>query len=85
MNSKYSTTVEGKEIFTVGRPFSEIKHLLNEAGVVYNIVMSKPTKDFFPVAQDELYVIRQRCVEMDGQEGERTSVLELTLAARLQR
>lgn len=63
------------DIYIVGRPWRVIKDLLNDAKVVYNISMSEPTKDFFPLAKEELYVIRQRWSE--------NGTLEITLAARL--
>lgn len=73
-----------RDDFAIGRNFSTIRHLLNDAGVVYNIEVSQPTKDFFQLAPDDLYVVRQRWTEVAGQVGERTPVLELILAARLQ-
>ena len=67
--------IKKTDIYAVGRPWRVIKDLLNDAKVVHNISMSKPTKDFFPLAEEELYVIRQRWSD----EG----ILEITLAARL--
>lgn len=60
--------------FAIGRPWNEIKCLLNDSKMVYNVSMSRPTKDFFKLSEDELYVIRQRW------EGD---VLNLVLAARI--
>lgn len=60
----------------VGMPWDLAKNLLNEAHIMYNSVITRPTKDFFPVADGVYYVVRQ-CVPDDVGE------LELTLAARL--
>ncbi len=59
----------------VGLPWDLARGLLNETDIRYNSVITRPTKSFFSLEEDEYYVIRQRCLE-DG-------VLEITLAARL--
>lgn len=73
-----------RDNFAIGRNFSTIRHLLKDNDWVYNISVSWPTKDFFQLAPDDLYVVRQRWTEAEGQDGERIPVLELVLAARLQ-
>lgn len=59
----------------VGLPWDLAKGLLNEAHIMYNSVITYPTKSFFPLEDNGYYVIRQRCHD-DG-------ILEITLAARL--
>ena len=59
----------------VGLPWDLAKGLLNEAHIMYNSVITYPTKNFFPLEDNGYYVIRQRCHD-DG-------ILEITLAARL--
>ena len=59
----------------VGLPWDLAKGLLNEAHIMYNSVITYPTKSFFTLEDNGYYVIRQRCHD-DG-------ILEITLAARL--
>ena len=59
----------------VGMPWDLAKNLLNKAEIMYNSVISCPTKSFFPLKDNGYYVIRQRNLD-DGE-------LEVTLAARL--
>ena len=59
----------------VGLPWDLAKGLLNEAHIMYNSVITYPTKSFFSLEDNGYYVIRQKLLG-DG-------VLEITLAARL--
>ena len=55
-------------------PWKESEARLREANVSYTTERTRPTRDFFPVDEDRLYVIRQR----EGVDGK----LLLTLAAK---
>jgi hypothetical protein len=55
-------------------PWKEAEARLREANVSYTTERTRPTRDFFPVDEDRLYVIRQR----EGADGK----LLLALAAK---
>lgn len=55
-------------------PWEVAEKQLREANISYRIEISRPTRDFFPVDEHRLYVVRQ-CQESDGK-------LLLTLAAK---
>ena len=55
-------------------PWKEAEARLREANVSYTTERTRPTRDFFPVDEDRLYVIRQR----EGADGK----LLITLAAK---
>ena len=59
----------------VGLPWDLAKGLLNEAHIMYNSVITYPTKNFFALEENGYYVVRQKLLG-DG-------ILEITLAARL--
>ncbi|MCR5175280.1 MAG: aliphatic sulfonate ABC transporter [Anaerovibrio sp.] len=63
------------ELDVVGRPWDLAKTLLNNANIRYNVSVTHPTKDFFPLDTDQYYVIRQRRLD-DG-------TFDIRLAARL--
>ncbi len=42
----------------LGRPFEEAAKLLADAGVKYTTELTRPTKNFFPVDDAKLYVVR---------------------------
>ena len=42
----------------LGRPFEEAAKLLEDAGVEYTTELTRPTKNFFPVDDAKLYVVR---------------------------
>ena len=42
----------------IGRPVEEAKALLDAAGISYTTELTRPTKNFFPVDEARLYVIR---------------------------
>ena len=55
-------------------PWKVAEARLREANVSYTMELARPTRDFFPVDEDRLYVIRQR----EGADGK----LLITLAAK---
>ena len=55
-------------------PWKEAEARLREANGSYTTEWTRPTRDFFPVDEDRLYVIRQR----EGADGK----LLITLAAK---
>ena len=55
-------------------PWKKAEARLREANVSYTMERTRPTRDFFPVDEDRLYVIRQR----EGADGK----LLITLAAK---
>ncbi|MCR5757178.1 MAG: aliphatic sulfonate ABC transporter [Selenomonas sp.] len=55
-------------------PWKQAAASLQEANISYTIEMTRPTRNFFPVDENRLYVVRQR-VAADGK-------LMLTLAAK---
>lgn len=57
-----------------GRPIEEAEKILSSAGVRFEVEMTRPTRDFFPVDESRLYVVRQR-MPADG-------ICRLTLAAK---
>lgn len=63
------------EIDVVGRPWYLAKTLLNDAHIMYNVTVTRPTKDFFKLEPEGYYVIRQRQLS-DG-------TLDIRIAARL--
>jgi hypothetical protein len=42
----------------LGRPAEEAKALLRAAGVAFTTELTRPTKNFFPVDEAKLYVVR---------------------------
>ena len=42
----------------LGRTAEEAKALLDAAGISYTTELTRPTKDFFPVDEAKLYVVR---------------------------
>lgn len=58
----------------IGRSWEEAEVLLREAALPYSTDLARPTKHFFPVDENQLYVIRGRYAP-DG-------TLGLTLAAK---
>ena len=42
----------------LGRPAEEAEALLRTAGVAFTTELTRPTKDFFPVDEAKLYVVR---------------------------
>ena len=42
----------------LGCPFEEAEKLLADAGVKYTTELTRPTKNFFPVDDAKLYVVR---------------------------
>jgi len=65
--------MEAKAPDVIGRPWPEAEAILRSAGCAYQIERTYPTKDFFPIDEKQLYVIRGQL--SDGQ-------LKLTLAAK---
>ena len=61
----------------IGWPLEDAEQALQAAQLQYTVELSRPTKDFFPLAEECLYVIRQRVSE-DGS-------ISLTVAARQRR
>jgi hypothetical protein len=55
-------------------PWEVAEKRLQEAKISYETEISRPTRDFFPVDEHRLYVVRQ-CLQADGK-------LLLTLAAK---
>jgi hypothetical protein len=58
----------------LGYPWPEAERMLKEAGCAYAVERTCPTKDFFPIDENQLYVIRGQWLP-DGS-------LKLTLAAK---
>ena len=42
----------------LGRPLEEAERLLREADVTYTVERTRPTRHFFPVDEEKLYVVR---------------------------
>ena len=55
-------------------PWKAAEAKLREANISYTTEIARPTRDFFPVDEHRLYVVRQ-CLQADGK-------LLLTLAAK---
>ena len=66
--------MEAKAPDVIGRPWPEAEAILQSAGCAYQLERTYPTKDFFPIDEKQLYVIRGQW-QPDGQ-------LKLTLAAK---
>ena len=64
-------------IHVTGRPWAEAKSLLHTEHIKYEVEIARPTKNFFPLDEARLYVIRQKPAA-DG-------CLRLTLAAKLRK
>jgi len=61
----------------VGRPFEEAEAIAKTAGLSVKTEMTRPERDFFPVDERCLYVVRQRQLADE--------TILLTLAARLRK
>lgn len=59
----------------LGRLWPEAERMLKEAGCAYEVERTRPTKNFFPIDEEQLYVIRGKWLPA-GQ-------LRLTLAAKI--
>ena len=60
-----------------GRPWSRVKAELQAAGIQYETERTRPTRDFFAIDEEDLYVLREKRREDDS--------LQLVLAARLRK
>ena len=65
------------DIDVTGRPWTEAEGLLRAENIKYEVEIARPTKNFFPLDEARLYVIRQKPAA-DG-------CLRLTLAAKLRK
>ncbi len=60
---------------TVGLPLSAAEELLAARGIAYTVAVTRPSRRSFPLAEEQLYVVRELCVP----EGER----RLLVAAKM--
>lgn len=60
---------------TVGLPLEDATALLAARGVAYTVAVTKPSRRIFPLAEEQLYVVR----ELSDPDGER----RLLVAAKM--
>ena len=53
------------DLDVVGRPLAEAETLLRAADIKYTTTVSRPTRDFFKIEEQALYVVRQQ-LQPDG-------------------
>lgn len=66
-----------KNIDVIGRLLSEAESMLNQCNIEYTVEQTRPGRDFFPIDDSRLYVVKQ----VEGKSGK----LRLTVAAGLRR
>lgn len=66
-----------KNIDVIGRLLSEAESVLQQYHVGYTVERTRPGRDFFPIDESRLYVVKQ----VEDEQG----VLRLTVAAGLRR
>jgi len=61
----------------IGRPLAEAEAMLQAGKIPYTVVRTYPTRDFFKVDEDCLYIVRQKIID-DG-------TLQIVIAAKLRK
>jgi hypothetical protein len=61
----------------IGRPLAEAEAMLQAGKIPYTVVRTYPTRDFFKVDEDCLYIVRQKIID-DG-------TLQIAIAAKLRK
>lgn len=61
----------------IGRPLAEAEAMLQAGEIPYTVVRTYPTRDFFKVDENCLYIVRQKIID-DG-------TLQLVVAAKLRK
>ena len=61
----------------IGRPLAEAEAMLQAEEIPYTVVRTYPTRDFFKVDEDCLYIVRQKIID-DG-------TLQIAIAAKLRK